>query len=191
VSVPVRDASTVVLLRDGSDGLEVWLQQRASTLVFAGGLYAFPGGAVDDDDAAAELGRADIAGQARIWGDDERRTAALLAAAVRETFEECGVRLAPEQLRPWSRWITPPGPPRRFDARFFVAAVPQGQRPRPLTGEVAGASWVVVRSAVEREASGDLPMWPPTIATLTQVAAFDSVDEALAAAPTSVAAVTG
>lgn len=191
MSVPVRDAATVVLLRDGADGPEVWLQQRATTLVFAAGMHAFPGGAVDDDDAAAELGNADVAGQALVWRDDEHRTAALLAAAVRETFEECGVRLPPEQLRPWSRWITPPGLPRRFDARFFVAALPQGEQPRPLTGEVAGASWVVVRSAVERQASGDLPMWPPTIATLLQLAAFDSVAEALAGAPTEIVAVTG
>ena len=188
---PVRDASTVVLLRDGSDGLEVWLQQRSHSLVFAGGMYAFPGGAVDGDDALAAFDAQVLDAHVGVWGESGDRVSSFLAAAVRETFEECGVELSAASLRPWSRWVTPAGPPRRFDAWFFVAPVPVGQRPQPLTGEVAGASWVVVRSAVEREAAGDLPMWPPTIATLTELAAFDSVAEVLAAVPPRVEAVTG
>jgi 8-oxo-dGTP pyrophosphatase MutT (NUDIX family) len=191
VNVPVRGASTVVIVRDGSDGLEVWLQQRSTSLVFAGGMHAFPGGAVDDDDASVSIGADVLDAHAPVWVEPRDRVSAFLAAAVRETFEECGVALAPEALRPWARWVTPPGPPRRFDAWFFVAAVPPGQQPAPLTGEVAEASWVVVRSAVEREAAGDLPMWPPTITTLTELAAFDSVAEVLEAAPRRIEAVTG
>ena len=47
----VRDAATVVLLRDSADGLEVWLLTRVTQMVFAGGMAVFPGGRVDDDDA--------------------------------------------------------------------------------------------------------------------------------------------
>ncbi|MFZ0325224.1 MAG: NUDIX domain-containing protein [Actinomycetes bacterium] len=190
MTVPVRDAATVVVLRDGPDGPEVWLQQRSTSLVFAAGMHAFPGGAVDPDDAAADLAGADVASHARVWGDDVVRSASFLAAAVRETFEECGVRLHPPDLKPWARWITPPGPPRRFDARFFVTRLPDGQVARPLTGEVALAHWVVVRSAVDRHASGDLPMWPPTITTLTELVPFDDVAAVLRAAPPTVTAVT-
>ena len=192
MTVPVRDASTVVLLRDGPDGLEVWLQRRASTLVFAADMHAFPGGAVDPQDAVSDVGAADVQRQALVWGDDDRtRVRSLLAAAVRETWEESGVRLDPATLVPWARWITPAGPPRRFDARFFVAACPHGVVPEPSASEVASAAWVVVTAAVEQFGVGDLPMWPPTISTLAELAPFDDVAAALAAAPTRIEAVTG
>lgn len=190
--MPVRDASTVVLLRDGSDGLEVWLQRRASTMVFAADMHAFPGGAVDPADATADVGSADLARHARAWGDgDHVLVAALVAAAVRETWEESGVRVDPAALVPWARWVTPPGPPRRFDARFYVARCPDDAEPMPSAAEVAHGEWVVVAAAVEQHAAGDLPMWPPTISTLIELAAFDDVAAALAAAPEQIQAVTG
>jgi 8-oxo-dGTP pyrophosphatase MutT (NUDIX family) len=190
VAVPVRDAATVVLLRDGSDGLEVWLQQRSPALVFAAGMHAFPGGAVDDADRIATSPVIDAAAHAQIWRCDVAQARALVLAAVRETLEEADVALPTSTLVPWSRWVTPPGPPRRFDAHFFVSWAPSDATPRPCTGEVHDANWVVVRSAVEREAAGDLPMWPPTIATLAGLAPFDTVAEVMAAAPTSIEAVT-
>jgi 8-oxo-dGTP pyrophosphatase MutT (NUDIX family) len=188
--VPVRDAATVVLLRDGPDGLEVWLQQRSTRLVFAAGMHAFPGGAVDDADRSAASATFDAADHAQVWHCDVAQAQALVLTAVRETREEADVSLPASSLVPWSRWITPPGPPRRFDAHFFVAASPSGATPRPCTGEVHDASWVVVRAAVEQEASGGLPMWPPTIATLTGLAPFGAVADVLAAAPSSIEAVT-
>lgn len=189
--VPVRDAATVVLLRDGADGTEVWLQQRSPSLVFAAGMHAFPGGAVDAADRVQEVSGFAAEEHARVWGCDVDEARALVCAAVRETREEADVELAPSSLRPWTRWVTPPGPPRRFDARFYVAALPEGSSPRPRTGEVHDAAWIVVRAAVERHAAGDLPMWEPTITTLTELAPFDSVAEVLAAAPATIEAVTG
>lgn len=189
--VPVRPAATVVVLRDGADGLEVWLQQRATTLAFAAGMYAFPGGAVDPEDATASLSGTDFDVQRRIWGDeDEEGARSHLAAAVRETAEECGLMLDPRTLRPWSRWLTPVGEVRRFDARFYVAPCPGGQTPRPLTSEVAGGGWFLVRAAVDNHAVGTLPMWPPTITTLLQLVPFDHVAAVLQAAPNHVVKVT-
>lgn len=188
--MPIRPAATVVLLRDGADGLEVWLQQRATTLAFAAGMYAFPGGRVDDEEDVSEVIH-DVSRERAVWGDgDDEVVREHIAGAVRETWEESGVRLDPPHLVPWGRWVTPPGDTRRFDARFYLARCPADQEPRPLTGEVAAGQWFVVRSAVDAFAAGALPMWPPTISTLTSLAAFDDVGSALAAAPTQIEAVT-
>lgn len=188
---PIRPAATVVLLRDGADGLEVWLQQRASTLAFAAGMHAFPGGRVDDDEDASRVVH-DVRHEASVWGDwDAATTRAHAAAAVRETWEESGVLLDPATLVPWARWLTPPGETRRFDARFYLAPCPADQTPRPLTGEVAAGGWFVVRAAVAAHGAGDLPMWSPTISTLASLAAFDDTVSAMAAAPTHIEVVTG
>lgn len=188
--MPIRPAATVVLLREGADGLEVWLQQRATTLAFAAGVYAFPGGRVDDDEDLSVVTH-DVSGDADVWGDSDMDVVrAHLAGAVRETWEESGVRLDPAVLVPWARWVTPPGDTRRFDARFFLAPCPENQSPQPLTGEVASGQWFVIHAAVEAFAAGSLPMWPPTISTLTSLTMYDDVVSALAAAPHHIEAVT-
>ncbi len=95
--VPVRDAATVMLLRDGSDGPEVCLMQRNLNSDFVGGAYVFPGGAVDPADADA-----DVADRCPDLDDAEasRRLGlavgglAFWVAAIRESFEEAGVLLA-------------------------------------------------------------------------------------------------
>ena len=94
--VPVRDAATVVLLRDGDRGPEAYLLRRVRGMAFAAGMTVFPGGAVDPRDADTEVGwvgppAAEWAGPLRA---DEPLARALLCAAVRETFEESGVLLA-------------------------------------------------------------------------------------------------
>lgn len=189
--VPIRPAATVALLRDGSDGVEVWLQQRSKVLAFAAGMHVFPGGRVDDDEVTTAVVH-DVEAEREVWGDPDAETVRVhLAAAVRETHEESGVVLDPATLVPWARWVTPPGDVRRFDARFYVARCPDGQEPQPLTGEVAAGAWFVVRAAVDAFAAGDLPMWPPTISTLVSLSSFDDVAAALTAGPPAIEAVTG
>jgi 8-oxo-dGTP pyrophosphatase MutT (NUDIX family) len=94
--VPVRDAATVVLLRDGVDGagIEAWLLTRVSQMVFAAGVTVFPGGRVDDADADLPFSSTASTDVAARFGCDERLARALLGAAVRETFEETGVLLS-------------------------------------------------------------------------------------------------
>jgi 8-oxo-dGTP pyrophosphatase MutT (NUDIX family) len=92
-----RDAATVLLLRDGARGVEVWMMRRRSDLAFAADAWVFPGGAVVDDPRDARGLRSD--GPAwevlsRALGTDPRRCEVLVEAAVREVFEECGVLLA-------------------------------------------------------------------------------------------------
>jgi 8-oxo-dGTP pyrophosphatase MutT (NUDIX family) len=91
-----RHASTVVLLRDALGGPEAYLLRRVKGMAFAGGMHVFPGGSVDPADAEAHTGWAGppAAQWARWFGADEPLARALVCAAVRETFEECGVLLA-------------------------------------------------------------------------------------------------
>jgi 8-oxo-dGTP pyrophosphatase MutT (NUDIX family) len=93
----LRNAATVMLLRDRDDGLEVFMMKRTANAAFAGGLYVFPGGVVDPEDAGTDLadhcdGLTDAEASARL-GIAEGGLA-YWVAAVRECFEEAGVLLA-------------------------------------------------------------------------------------------------
>ncbi len=96
-SVPVRDAATVMLLRDGRDGIEVCMLQRNLNSDFVGGAYVFPGGGVDPEDAdpaMAEVCAGRVESDAsRLVGVDQGGLS-FWVAAVRESFEEAGVLLA-------------------------------------------------------------------------------------------------
>lgn len=90
--------------------------------------------------------------------------------------------LRTDLLRPWAHWITPEFEPRRFDTRFFIAAVPEGQQARDVGGEADAALWLAVDDALDRNARGELGMLPPTIFTLSEIASYEKVDDVLAAA---------
>jgi 8-oxo-dGTP pyrophosphatase MutT (NUDIX family) len=94
--VKPKDAATVMLIRDESAGLEVFLQHRVAGMPFAGGMTVFPGGGVDKRDADASVAWAGPPPSqwAEWFGCDESLARALVCAAVRETFEESGVLLA-------------------------------------------------------------------------------------------------
>src|SRR6478609_8485958 len=84
---PTRPAATVLLLRDGPQGLEVLMTRRSEKASFAPGAYVFPGGAIDDADSHARAISTRRRTQSRV-----QLTQAI--TAVRETFEELGVLLA-------------------------------------------------------------------------------------------------
>jgi 8-oxo-dGTP pyrophosphatase MutT (NUDIX family) len=227
-----RQAATVLLLRDGAAGLEVYLLRRTRGMPFAGGMTAYPGGAVDPRDGDTEIAWAGPppAAWAEAFGCDERTARELVCAAVRETFEEAGVLLAgapdgepgpgpvvpdvsgddweeqrralltrdlslaellagrrlavrSDLLRPFAHWITPPAEPRRYDTKFFAAALPAGQHARDVSGEADEVSWLRPEAALAEMSAGTRPMLPPTIHTLDQLAAFADVAAALAGSP--------
>ncbi|CAA9385993.1 MAG: Putative NUDIX/MutT-family hydrolase [uncultured Nocardioides sp.] len=91
-----RNAATVVLLRDGSSGVEVYLLRRQATMAFAAGMCVFPGGGVDPRDFSEDVAWAgpSVEEWARTLGCEPSLARALVCAAVRETFEESGVLLA-------------------------------------------------------------------------------------------------
>ncbi|MCB0987955.1 MAG: NUDIX domain-containing protein [Microthrixaceae bacterium] len=95
--VPLRDAATVLVLRDGREGLEVFMLRRNLNSDFVGGAHVFPGGAVDPEDRESDLegiceGRTDSDASERLGID--RGGLAYWVAAIRESFEEAGLLLA-------------------------------------------------------------------------------------------------
>ena len=72
--------------------------------------------------------------------------------------------LRSDLLRPFAHWITPPVEPRRYDTKFFVAALPAGQEARDVSGEADEAAWLTPAAALAETRAGDRPMLPPTIA---------------------------
>ena len=99
-----------------------------------------------------------------------------------------GLDLRADWLVPLSRWVTPPVVPRRFDARFFVACLPEGCVPTFDPREVADHAWMTPRAALEAMADGRIELWTPTSTTLQQLAAargLDDVRHHLAADPSA------
>jgi hypothetical protein len=89
--------------------------------------------------------------------------------------------LRADLLRPWAHWITPEFEPRLYDTRFFVAALPAGQRPRDVGGEADRVAWVRAADALAAAHRGEMGMLPPTAFTLGEIATYDDVDAVLAA----------
>jgi len=143
----LRDAATVIVLRDGATRPRVLMGQRGKGAAFMPSKFVFPGGALDAVDATIPLARAALPGCATALAADTTTPAdALIAAATRELWEETGLLIgrsdpragqmtAPQGWRGYIatghlpdgaavqfvfRAITPPGRPRRFDARFFL-----------------------------------------------------------------------
>ena len=155
-----RPAATVIVLRGGSERLELLLVQRNPDARFMGGAWVFPGGAVDADE-----------------GDGE---AALRAAAVREVEEEASIKLPdPDSLVTYSRWITPREVQIRFDTWFFLAPLPEGAEPEVDGRECVDLRWETPQGALDAWREGDLSLVFPTIKHLEQISAFASADDLL------------
>lgn len=225
-----KQAATVILLRPAQPrGFEVFLTRRPDGISFLGGMYCYPGGAVQKDDFTAPMiERCDglSAKQARkIIGAEftPAQAMGLWVAAVREVFEEVGVLLAVEEsgaplrldgarsrrlaekhaallnksmnflallkseklrcdlagLAHFSYWQTPAQFAMRFDTRFFIAALPQGQTPLPTSYEVAHSLWLTPDRAMLSFNRGELPMIFPTFAALRTLADFDTLESVL------------
>jgi 8-oxo-dGTP pyrophosphatase MutT (NUDIX family) len=148
----------VILLRGGSERLELLLVKRNPQARFMGGAWVFPGGAVD-----------------RREGHGDR---ALRAAALRELQEEAGIALSgAEALFPFSRWITPAQVKIRFDTVFYLASLPQGAAAKVDGREVVDARWYGPRQALESASNGELFLVFPTIKHLEQLSGFGSAAE--------------
>jgi 8-oxo-dGTP pyrophosphatase MutT (NUDIX family) len=153
-----RQAATVILLRGGAQTLEVLLVKRTPEARFMGGVWVFPGGAVD-------------AGEGE--GDGAHR-----AAAIRELREEAAIALDdPGALVKFSRWITPAQVRTRFDTHFFLAPLPDGQEPRVDGEECVDLGWFAPAAALQAQRDGQILLVFPTIKHLEQLVAFPSAEE--------------
>jgi 8-oxo-dGTP pyrophosphatase MutT (NUDIX family) len=156
-----RQAASVILLRGGAEGLEVLLVRRTPEARFMGGVWVFPGGAVD-------AGEGD--------GDGAHR-----AAAIRELREEAAIVLEdPAALVKFSRWITPAQVKIRFDTHFFLASLPAGQEPEIDGEEIVDLGWFAPAAALDAHRAGELALVFPTIKHLEQLSEFASLDALLA-----------
>lgn len=159
---PAIPAATVVLVRDGSAGLEVLMLHKASQIAF-GGMWVFPGGKIDEADHPANR---DLDVAAR-------------NAAVRETQEEAGLVLAPEGFVWFAHWTPPPSTPKRFATWFFLARASDDA----VTidgGEIQNHQWLHPRDALARHGKGEIDLAPPTWVTLDSLARFADADDLLA-----------
>ena len=155
-----RQAATVILLRGGERDLEVLLVKRTPEARFMGGVWVFPGGAVDAGEGA---------------GDEAHRL-----AAIRELREEAAIELDdPAALVKFSRWITPAAVKIRFDTHFFLAAVPDSQEPAVDGEEVVDLGWFAPQAALDAHARGEILLVFPTIKHLEQLGEFSSVEALL------------
>jgi 8-oxo-dGTP pyrophosphatase MutT (NUDIX family) len=155
-----RQAATVILLRGGADALEVLLVKRTPRARFMGGIWVFPGGAVD-------------AGEGE--GDAAHRV-----AAVRELEEEAGIVVAdPDALVKFSRWITPAEIVMRFDTHFFLAALPDGQEATIDGDEIVAEGWFTPAGALAAHRNGEIALVFPTIKHLQQLSGFASAEALL------------
>ncbi len=159
-----RQAATVILLRGGAQALEVLLVKRTEQAKFMGGVWVFPGGAVDEDDPP-------VPGAS---GGAHR------AAAARELSEEAGIVLAdPGALVEFSRWITPEEVSIRFDTRFFLAELPSGQEPHVDGEECVDQGWFTPQGALDAHTREEILLVFPTIKHLEQLGVFPSMVELL------------
>lgn len=203
-----QHASTVIIARDTSETIEVFLLRRSSKSSFVPDVYVFPGGRVDVVDRSP-------AARMRVTGETKPLEPADVYAAARESFEEAGLLFGVGELDPaavrtartlmlagsrsfeqtlddlrttvdahamryFSRWITPAVEPRRFDARFFIARAPIGQTAEADSFETEDGRWIAPADALAATKRGELAMIFPTIKHLERIARYTTVDDLLA-----------
>jgi len=227
--VPIKPAATVMLIADRPD-LQIFMLKRHAKTVFAGGMWVFPGGAVDPEDNQINLDHTDVnesEDPGGLLSETNSNSLAFYIAAIRESFEESGIlfgfrdneqqlidfsddltrahfdalrqKLNNQQtnfvdilqqegltpafssLHPVARWITPLGSPKRFDARFFIAAMPTNQTPIHDDGELVKSDWMRpndILTACEQE---KMVLMSPTLRMVRNLAAFTSTQAVLRA----------
>jgi len=161
---PAHPASTVVLLRDGSDGIEVLMIHRSSKTAF-GGLWAFPGGRIEEEDIPE--------------GTAPDPLPAARRAAARETAEEVGLTIDETSLVWISHWLPPADAPVRFSTWFFAAPAPDGLVAIDAD-EVHDHRWFRPADALASRHAGEIELVTPTFVTLNHLSKRATVAEALA-----------
>ncbi len=111
--------------------------------------------------------------------DEDRAALAAGSVTFAEVLSRHRLVLLAGLLTPWARWVTPEAEPRRFDARFFAAALPPGQRPVGHHAEADRTAWLRPGAALEAARTGSMVLLPPTATTLHEFAALGGAAEIL------------
>jgi 8-oxo-dGTP pyrophosphatase MutT (NUDIX family) len=112
--------------------------------------------------------------------DADRMAVASGTLTLAELLSRRGLVLRADLLVPWARWITPEGEPRRFDARFFAAALPDGQEAIGHEAEADRVEWLRPADAIGSAKAGEISLLPPTATTLNDFATAAAAGEGLA-----------
>jgi 8-oxo-dGTP pyrophosphatase MutT (NUDIX family) len=164
-NVPAHPAATVILMKDTPLDFEILLLKRNAQLDFHGGDWVFPGGRIDPKDYDQANPKNDIIAAARV-------------AAVRETFEEAGLKIDKKDLVFISRWTTPRGYPKRFKTWFFLCRAPSGTVSVD-NQEMTRFKWFSPQVALEANNKGEIQLPGPTFHTIQSLIPFSSSEEAL------------
>src|SRR5712691_8992895 len=181
-SVDQRDADEEVAWA-GPD-VATWARQLATTPQLARALVCAAVRETFEESGVLLAGPSAGTVVADTTGDDwEADRQALLdrSLSLAELLARRNLILRSDLLRPWSRWITPAPEPRRFDTRFFAAALPAGQRTRDVGGEAAAVQWIAPADALEAGRARQIQLWLPTAMTLAELAEYPDTAAVLAA----------
>lgn len=203
----IRDAASLIPIRDGPDGVEVFMLKRLGRGNFPD-LHVFPGGKVDADDES--LGQLFTPAKSANYPPMKFK-----AAAVRECFEECGVLLGEPSREPlddevirtfkhevlddkvsfntgldrlgltildesvlyFSHWITPPYAPARFDTRFFITHLSREETTETHDREAASGSWQCPETALKHYRQKEWQMIVPTLSTLRMISGYKQASD--------------
>lgn len=202
-----RPAATVVPACPYEGSFRVLLLRRPESSRFAAGAYAFPGGTIDPGDRDPALaprlprtseGEAEalaaalrelfeetgiLPTDAPLETDEAAERARRDLLAGRRSFADVAgdldLRFHELEVVYFARWITPERLQRRYDARFFLAALPEPASEPRLTGEHTAHAWLTPAEAARRFQAGELPMLFPTWKTVERLARLGSLDAAL------------
>jgi 8-oxo-dGTP pyrophosphatase MutT (NUDIX family) len=151
-----------------SSGLAWWLAASRETLEECGILLA-----ADAPLSSGDLHDAVLAMRERVQRDE--------GVFVEELIRH-GFVIDATAIEEVARFITPNGPPRRFDARFFVARAPSGQTPQHDASEIVDWEWVRPADALDRWRAGEFEMMSPTVRMVDCLRRYDSADDVMEAA---------
>ena len=195
MSVQLREAASVILLRRAKPGFEVFLLRRHKRASFMASAFVFPGGTTEPgedartaaarelfEEAGVLLARADATVESRtlevpIVAQLRRRI--LEGADAHASLTAVGLAWSTDPLIPWSHWITPSIEQKRFSARFFVCELPSAQVPSFDDIETVDQAWVRPREAIER--AGELQLPPPQVRTFWELSQLDTIEQVFAA----------
>lgn len=191
----IREAASIILLRRGEPGVEVFLLRRNRKASFMASAFVFPGGAAEPNEDARTTAARELFEEAGVLfakqkpdrdsetlvlrGTEAIRQSVLSGTPAQDALDLAGLSWATDGLVPWSHWITPSIESKRFSAQFFVVELPAGQEPHFDAAETVEQIWLTPAQALERAAELQLP--PPQVRTCWELAQHGSLGDVLLA----------